>query len=242
MVEEPEPEPKKPTRAGAARPEAPYPLTSLDEATSDEELRALLEKLKGAGVGKGLQKKLKSKGKAGVEALLKAMRAPAANVRAQAAQVLQRMDHRSKRYSQALNEMLLSDPDPDVRGMAGRALVYYQRHKLKHNTEALCEALEKDTTEAVRMHAAWALGASHDKRGAASLIGALDDESTDVRLRTVGALKRIKAKNAVPHLVGRLDDTNAMVKERALEALQALTGKNLGRESARWRKAYPLPE
>ncbi|MFT7621094.1 MAG: hypothetical protein ACI9WU_000255 [Myxococcota bacterium] len=235
-----EPEKPKPARAGAARPEAPYPLKALTAVTADTEIQELLVKLGKSGGSKRIRKSFEAKGKAGKEALMNALRATDSNIRAQSATVMNRMNIKSRRFSQALDEMLLSDPDPDVRGIAGRVLVYYQRHKMRHNTAALIEALQKDTTEAVRMHAAWALGASHDKKGTQALIKALDDEFTDVRLRTVGALKRIKAGKAAPHVALRLEDTNTLVRERAHDALKALTGKDWGPDAKRWQKAYPV--
>ena len=172
-----------------------------------------------------------------MKGLLAALKANNPNVRSQAALILRRMDHKSREFTDSLNAMLLSDPDPDVRGIVGRVMVYYLERK---TVPALIEALDKDGTEAVRMHAAWALGAIKDKKALPALYTALSDTSTDVRLRAVGALKRIGSKKALPHLVSRLEDSNALVQTRALEALKKLSGKKLGKDPARWRAAYPL--
>ena len=233
----PAPEPEPPS-TGAARPDPDYRFVAYEDITKDAALDKLIKGLAETGNAKSLRKAFEARRNEAIPALLLALRAPSANIRSQSALILNRMDCKSKAYTEALNKMVLSDPDPDVRGMAGRVMVYYRN---RGNTAALAEALVKDTAEGVRMHAAWALGASHDPAGTAALIYALDDKSTDVRLRTVGALKRIKARKAVPWIVSRLSDDNAVVRERALEVLKKLTGKSLGTEEERWRKAYKLP-
>ncbi|MFT5430482.1 MAG: HEAT repeat protein [Myxococcota bacterium] len=239
VVEKPEPKAPKPGNL-RARPDADYPLIAFKDITDDPDVLAAIETLRESGKEKSKRKALEAlRAKGSVKALLKAMRAPNPNVRSMSALILNRMKHNSKAYTAQLSAMILTDADADVRGMAGRVMVYYRN---KGNVAALSEALEKDGSEAVRMHAAWALGASHDRRGVPALLGALDDESTDVRLRTVGALKRIKSKRAIAHLVGRLDDSNAMVKKRAHEAITALSGKDLGRSVDGWRRAYPEPK
>jgi HEAT repeat protein len=239
VVATPEPEAPKPGSL-RARPDADYPLIAIKDITDDPDVLAAIEALRESGKEKSKRKALEAlRGKGSVKALLKAMRAPNPNVRSMSALILNRMKHKSKAYTDQLSTMILADVDADVRGMAGRVMVYYRN---KGNVAALSEALEKDGSEQVRMHAAWALGASHDRRGVPALVGALDDESTDVRLRTVGALKRIKSKRAIAHLVGRLDDSNSMVKKRAHEALTALSGKDLGRSVDGWRRAYPEPK
>lgn len=230
-------EPEAPSTS-AARPDPDYRFIAYEDITKDPDLDKLIKRLAETGKAKSLRKAFEARRKQAVPALLKALRAPNPNIRSQAAQVLNRMKVKSKAFTQALSKMVLSDSDPDVRGMAGRVMVYYRN---RGNTAALAEALLKDGDEGVRMHAAWALGASHDRAGTAALIHALEDKSTDVRLRTVGALKRIKAKKAVPWIVSRLSDDNAVVRERALEVLKKLTGKSLGTEENRWRKAYKLP-
>lgn len=223
----------------AAKPTTDHRFTAIEDITDDKHLLSLVFELKQSGKSKTLRKQfeaLQSKGSVGV--LLKALNAQPPNIRSQAALILNRMDVKSKAFSDELDRMVLSDPDEDVRGVAGRVLVWFQRHKKRWNTDALMLALELDKTEAVRMHAAWALGASHDKKGVPALIGALEDESTDVRLRAVGALKRIKSKRALPHLVKRLKDSNTLVKQRAREALAKIRGKDLTDDAA-WEKAYP---
>ncbi len=221
--------PKKAPPSGkstSARPDAEYKLIALEDVSPDAEIRSYVEKLRETGKARTMRKHFERlKGKGSTAALLKAMRVPNANIRSQSATVLQRMDFKGKAFSAQLNAMLLSDPDEDVRGVAGRQIVFYQRHRLKQNTEALIEALSKDKTEAVQMHAAWALGDSRDRRGVDILIASANHESTDVRLRVVGALKKMGSKKAVPTLKERLADSNSVVRTRAQEALRKLTGK-----------------
>ena len=254
------------TDTSAAIPKADFSFTVLSKITEDPELLSALKKLEQTGKEKSMRKefeRLQKSGKPAEKVLIAALKAKPPNVRTQAALILRRMEHRSAAFTEALNEMLLSDPDPDVRGIAGRVMVYYLERK---TVPALIKALADDKTEAVRMHAAWALGAIKDKRSTTALIGALEDGSTDVRLRAVGALKRLRAKSAVPYLVSRLEDSNTLVRTRAKEALKKITGKILRyrvrptdfdddgdidqddkkkaerMEFQNWREAYPLPK
>jgi hypothetical protein len=226
----------------AAKPDPDYELRPVSECSEDSEIAEALAKLAKTGKQRSMREKferLKNAGKPAIRGLIAAMKADNPNIRTQAALILRRMEHKSSSFTNALNTMLLSDPDADVRGIAGRVMVYYLNKK---TVPALMDALEKDGAEAVRMHAAWALGAIKDRRALGVLFTALDDESTDVRLRTVGALKRIRSKKALPHLVSRLDDSNSLVRTRALEALERLSGKKLGKKSAAWRAKYPLKQ
>lgn len=228
------------TREKPARPDPEYRYIAFDDITRNDELRGFIVGLKQTGRTKSLRahfERLKPDGS--IRALIAALRAPDGNVRSQAATILNRMKHRSRAMTDELNRVLLSDPDPDVRGVIAHVMVYY---KDRRTVPALIEALGKDEAEAVRMNAAWALGAMKDRRGRDALVGALDDDKTDVRLRAVRALQRMRAKRAVPWLVGRLEDPNQMVRERALEALRELTGKRFGADIGPWRRAYPAPE
>ncbi len=226
----------------AAVPDADYALLALGSISDDEEISSAIEKLKRTGKEKTMRETFESLQKAGKpakDALIRALRADHPNVRMQAALILRRMKHRSKAFTAGLNDMLLSDPDPDVRGIAGRVMVYYLERK---TVPALITALEGDKTEAVRMHAAWALGAIKDRRGVNALIASLNDTSTDVRLRAVGALKRMRAKVAAPYLVSNLSDSNTLVQQRAYEALKKITGKSLKNAEDVWRRVYPKPK
>jgi len=225
---------------GASRPDANYTLQPISACSEDSEVLDAIKALRKTGKERSMREefqRLKKEGKPAIAGLLASLSANNPNVRAQSALILRRMEHRSLAFTNALNAMLLSDPDADVRGIAGRVMVYYLEKK---TVPALIEALSKDTNEAVRMHAAWALGAIKDKKALPALFAALKDTSTDVRLRTVGALKRIRSKKALPHLVPCLEDPNTLVRTRALEALKKLSGKKLGKDVSRWRARYPL--
>jgi len=243
-VAKPKPLPAPPIPArttGASRPDEATTFLSIDKITDNADLRSLVLKLADTSrTPKSLRIQFEGLKKFGaVDVLLKAMRSRNTNIRSQSAKILRRMKHKSKKYTKQLNKILLSDPDPDVRGVIAKVMVY---HHAKGTAAALIEALSKDTAESVRMHAAWALGAIGDRKAVDVLISALNDEKTWVRLRAVGALKRLNAKKAVRHLVGRLSDSNVLVKDRAYEALRALTKKNLGKKESSWRKVYPAPK
>ena len=229
-----------PKKVGPAVPDPSYILVPVATASQDSAVRDALASLSTTGKEKTMREtfeRLQKAGKPAVEGLLSALRAKRPNIRTQAALILRRMEHRSDDFTKSLNAMLLSDPDPDVRGIAGRVMVYYLERK---TVPALMTALEKDADEAVRMHAAWALGAIKDKRATQALITALKDGSTDVRLRSVGALKRMRARKALPYLVACLEDDNSLVQTRAYEALKKISGKSLKNDVTAWRKAYPL--
>ena len=235
---EPVPEVVESGLPAPARPDEDYPLIPLSEISEDPDVQALVLQLRNTGNSRTIRRRFEAlTTRRAVPVLIRAMRAANTNVRSQAATIINRMDHKSRGYTEALAAALLSDPDPDVRGNIGRVLVYHDRRPI----EALEEALEKDESEAVRMHAAWALGASHNRGSWRALVAALKDESTDVRLRAVGALKRVRARRAVPWIVSCLEDSNPMVRDRAREALEALTGKRLGSSLRSWRRRYPAP-
>ena len=200
------------------QPDPDYRFVALTQITGDKEVLELIERLAKPVTSTKVRKKFERLGKDRVVApLLAAMSAPVPNIRGQAAQVLQRMDHKSEAFSRRLSQMILSDPDPDVRGMIARVMVF---HRDRANTPALEKVLLADKTEAVRVHAAWALGASHDPAGIEALTTALRDKSTDVRLRAVGGLKRTRAKSKVPEILALLEaEKNPMVTVRALETL-----------------------
>jgi len=223
---------------GAAQPDKARPFLSINKITDNDDMKSLILKLADTShTTKNLRIQFEGMKKFGsIKTLLRAMRAKNTNIRSQASKILNRMKHKSPEYTKLLNSIVLSDPDPDVRGVIARVMVYYHA---RGTASALAEALVKDSAESVRMHAAWALGAIGDKSVTSALISALDDKKTNVRLRAVGALKRLNARKAVRHLVGRLSDTNVLVRNRAHDALRALTGKKLGKKESAWRKLYP---
>jgi hypothetical protein len=233
-----EPEPEKET-AVASRPDKTVAFLSVDKITDNATLKSLVMKMDGDGhTSKTLRIQFEGLKKFGsVKALIRALRSTQPNTRSQAAKILNRMKHRSTAFTEALNHIVLSDPDPDVRGVIARVMVFYHS---KDTVSALSEALVKDGAESVRMHAAWALGAVGDRRGTDALVTALKDGKTNVRLRAVGALKRLNARNSARHIVACLSDKNVLVRDRAHEALRALSGKNFGKKESAWRKLYPL--
>lgn len=221
----------------AARPKEATPLVPLESLEVSDELKAALRKLNGPHEEdeiRDLFDGLKDKG--AVDALMKALHAQEPNVRSLSAFVLRRMKVQTPELTAELKHLLLSDPDPDVRGVIARNLVFYAD---KETVPAIIEALQKDEVEAVRMHCAWALGDLGDPRGVGPLVQALDDKETDVRLRAVNSLQRLKARAAIQPLIARLDDANLMVRGRAREALVSITGKDLGHKADAWRSAYP---
>ncbi len=233
------PAPANRTRTGPAEPDKAGKLVKLDEVTAPPEVAAVLARLKTTeGMAETEKQLIALRDKGAVPALLGALGVNNPNVRSQAAVVLRRMGEPTPEVVAALTRLLLSDPDPDVRGMMAKQMEFL---KDPSTVPAIMKALVHDAEEAVRQHCALALGVIGDQEGVEALIFALDDPSTEVRLYAAGALKSLKNMKAAPHLAKRMTDPNPLVRQRVQEALFATTGKQLGKDADPWLKAYPLP-
>jgi HEAT repeat protein len=111
----------------------------------------------------------------------------------------------------------LQDPAPDVRACAALGLGVLKTHQA---IEPLIRALADESAYVGRIagNALIQIGPAC----IASLITALNDDSTAVRAGAARALVPLKAQDAIPALFERLDDESALVTYYAQEALEHL--------------------
>jgi HEAT repeat protein len=219
----------------AAR-ERPYKLLRAAEVPADEAEQEFLTRMMRAREAEKAFRVIKKERDRRLPFLRRAVRHPNREVRIQAIIMLGLLKDDSPETEEVLCDAILLDRDPDVRASAAKDFIVLKSPKA---VETLIQSLAEDPYEAARANAAWALGSVRDRRAVDPLREATRDEDTMVRLRAVSALLKMKPKQAVPELIDRLEDSSPMVRERALEALRAITRRNLGKEAARWRKAYP---
>jgi len=143
---------------------------------------------------------------------------------------------------------MLEHANPSVRWWAVRALSALRDLEVV----SLLQAALRDTDEAVRVAAAWALGELHAATAVESLVAlfvdpsgwvrrtaaealrhiaepgtprlaaALQDPRDGVRVQAAYALSRIRSQSAIPALFAALNDPNYLVSAYALEALKAM--------------------
>lgn len=219
----------------AAR-EREYKLLRAAEVPSDPQEETFVTQMSRARDAEKAFRVIKKEKDARLPFLRRAVRHPNREVRIQAIVMLGLLKDASPETEEVLFDAVLLDRDPDVRASAAKDFIVLKSPKA---VDVLVRSMAEDPYEAARANAAWALGSLKDKRAVDPLRAACRDEDTFVRLRAVSALLKLKPKSAIPELIERLDDKSPMVQERALEALRAITGKNLGKESDRWRKAFP---
>jgi HEAT repeat protein len=139
-----------------------------------------------------------------VEALVEALRDPAPEVRAAAAD--------------ACIDLCLADPPPALLFGSGRQTWY---STLAGAVEPLIEAL-KDDSAAVRAHASTALGWIGDARVAASLSACLKDPDEHCRAAAALALGMLRSPLALKPLARALGDASAAVRQQVAESLGEL--------------------
>jgi HEAT repeat protein len=109
----------------------------------------------------------------------------------------------------------LSDPDPEVRAAASRAL---ERLDRRRDRDFLCERLTSADARD-RIEAVYGLGAVYDPDVIPALVGALRDPYEDVRAAAVRVLAERKDERGLSPIAQCLDDPSALVRRHAVDAL-----------------------
>ena len=133
--------------------------------------------------------------------VIKALKHEDAQVRASAARTFHWLPDASGAAVDALCDLLLNDPDEDVRTAAASSLADIASDKSK---DALIEALLKDTSVYARENAARALGNIGDPSAGPALVQALDDEYFMTQGAAVRALGIVGYPECIPRLLEAL--------------------------------------
>jgi len=150
-----------------------------------------------------------------VTALLRVLRDPSPDVRANGAWALGRVGDKSAARNVAT---LLRDQYPDVRAASVVAL---GRMEARDNVDELLRVLRDDSSPEVRRVAAWSLGQLESRAAIGGLTAALrSDRSSDVREMCAWALGQMHTREAVEGLTSALrGDDSPEVRETAAWAL-----------------------
>ncbi|MCC7538052.1 MAG: HEAT repeat domain-containing protein [Deltaproteobacteria bacterium] len=184
-----------------------------------------------------------------IDAAIASLRAPDEDDRVAGAELIGRRGHRLRdRVGPPLRELLRSDPSPNVRAAAGRAIgrlgyrpavpdlvrglrdssvdvrvvcaVALWRLPDPAAVPALVEAT-RDSDAVVREWAALALGVVRDRSATQAVQALLQDDTRAVRLAAIRALGRIGEPTVLPVLRGYLSRRGVSVEER-LEGVAAI--------------------
>ncbi len=136
-----------------------------------------------------------------VPGVIEAMKHEDAEVRASAARAFQWLPDESGAAVDALCDLLLNDPDEDVRAAAASSLADIASEKSK---DALIEALLKGTSVYARENAARALGNIGNPSAGPALMQALDDEYFMTQGAAVRALGIVGYPECIPRLMEAL--------------------------------------
>ena len=158
------------------------------------------------------------------------------NVRRQGVESIAR-NPGAKRYPKVRELLCLvarSDPDPQVRGAACRAL---GRNEGEGVIDTLTHVLENDREPYVRVDAVAGLAMHRGPEAIPPIAKALaQDPSLDVQVAAAQALRKYKERSAADALVGGVGASNIAVAQNSWESLRYMTGQNLPRDPDPWKQ------
>lgn len=126
-------------------------------------------------------------------------------------------DIAGRQASDVLARVLKEDPQEDCRAAAARRL----RELNPAGAEPALVAAAADSSPAVRLEVARALGAVGGRNAVEALVGLLEDEPA-VTVEALGALARLRAVDALPAVAKCLESASAQVRAAAAETLGQL--------------------